>query len=701
MGLNLRSLILTLILICFLAAGAFAAAPTIVGVDGNSTSWRTADFNVTFIDVDFTAGGGFVSAQYSTNGGASYTDLYNSTLDSNYIAMITSDGNYTIDARFIATDLSVLDVNSVYAKLDKTAPVVAAAVTTGMYPDEFYGLDQNVRISITLGADANTSGTATLDVNFYDVNGTSTWVRADNNSSTVFDFNLGRGWTHNFTSTTLEIRVIDGAGNITIQDLNNPIILYDMNIPTGAGLVTGSTNFQNVTNFADINTLVFKTSLGQIAYYDQDINLSTYEQAVKLMALSSALSMDQNATTGNIRIDLNSLAFSDINKSAKVTIYNLPFATIPGILVDDANCGTSMCLDVNYDYAADTNLGRLDFNVLHFSKYESDGNAPIITDASSTSSSRVYLRVNTNEATYCKYSESTNVSYASNSAAATTIGISHEWVVPVVFSSTAYTYYVQCRDSVGNDTNATIIATTLSGGTGTGSSSGGTTPTGTTTSTTTTESTTTDTYSPTSSEVASMLEGSGLTAAEITEYSNDAASGSVTIERTLVVEKIVTGIVTSYKSTFSISVKNTSGKNMKDVKVVETVPKSVALNASQITSAYEFRVVNADPVIEFIVPNVSAGQSATVTYSVNKQVALSDFSGMGAPVAKFTEITAPVTPPTTPPVTPPATPPATTGTDTGADTEATPAPMDYTMLIVLVVVVVIAGAIYLVVKKKK
>ena len=138
---------------------------------------------------------------------------------------------------------------------------------------------------------------------------------------------------------------------------------------------------------------------------------------------------------------------------------------------------------------------------------------------------------------------------------------------------------------------------------------------------------------------------------------------------------------------------------MKDVKIVEVVPKSVAQTASQISSVYEFRIINADPVVEFIIPTVSAGQSATVTYSVNKKVALSDFASMGSPAAKFTEITP--TPGTNPDVTPDVTPDTTPDVtpDTTPDTIPT-APMDYTLLIIIVIIVIIGAAYFLVAKKK-
>jgi hypothetical protein len=93
------------------------------------------------------------------------------------------------------------------------------------------------------------------------------------------------------------------------------------------------------------------------------------------------------------------------------------------------------------------------------------------------------------------------------------------------------------------------------------------------------------------------------------------------------VEKVV--------SRFVLSTFNNSAERIYDVKLVEVVPKEVALSASKITSAYDFNVLEADPVIEFIIPLVEPGQTVNVDYSVDGNLAGADLSASGAPVVLF------------------------------------------------------------------
>ncbi|MFA5125802.1 MAG: hypothetical protein WC462_02245 [archaeon] len=195
----------------------------------------------------------------------------------------------------------------------------------------------------------------------------------------------------------------------------------------------------------------------------------------------------------------------------------------------------------------------------------------------------------------------------------------------------------------------------------------------------------------TPAEVSTLLEGSGLSADEIQAYVDAAALGGLSIERELVVEKIVsTDGTISYKSTFTITFKNTTGKALKELKIVEVVPKNVASNASQITSTFDYKVLLADPILEFTIPSVAVGGTSEVTYSVNKQVTQAQFDEYSSPAYKYTfASTGTDTNGTV--VTPDANKPTGT-TDTGkTGTTTTGTDWSLLILVVLVLVVLVAG----------
>jgi hypothetical protein len=218
------------------------------------------------------------------------------------------------------------------------------------------------------------SGIASLDVNFYDINGDSSWVRATTVDASTYDINTGHGWVHNFDLTTLKIRINDYAGNSTASTgLNNPIVLYDINVPGGLG--GASTDFQKITNFSAVSGLTFeKVGKGKIVF-NADVNMADRAVGQALKNLQSLIRIE-DGNLGNKIINFNTSSFgpalagTDVN----VTLYGLPFATQPGLLHEGTRCdnNASACNDITY-------LGHNLFfhSFLGFSQYDADGNAPV------------------------------------------------------------------------------------------------------------------------------------------------------------------------------------------------------------------------------------------------------------------------------------------------------------------------------------
>jgi hypothetical protein len=144
---------------------------------------------------------------------------------------------------------------------------------------------------------------------------------------------------------------------------------------------------------------------------------------------------------------------------------------------------------------------------------------------------------------------------------------------------------------------------------------------------------------PTPKKITEILTQAGASKNAIEKAS--AAIGKTFIERKITVEKITDkkGNV-SYRSKMEIKVTNQGKNKLKNIKIIEFIPKSVALNASEISSEFSFNVLKDDPIIEFIVPEIRKGESIKVVYFIEKKIeetTLKEFSP--AFVSEFTEET--------------------------------------------------------------
>jgi hypothetical protein len=141
----------------------------------------------------------------------------------------------------------------------------------------------------------------------------------------------------------------------------------------------------------------------------------------------------------------------------------------------------------------------------------------------------------------------------------------------------------------------------------------------------------------------------------------------------------------SYKTTVTTTVRNNTGKDQKNVKVVVEVPKEVSETASRITSGTIFTVLKDDPILEFTLPLVKAGETQTVTYTVtDTEAPVLEGVNFTEPSVRFAEE-----------VTIPTGTDDTTETDTTTEETPVEAPMDIIpIIIILIVLLVIVGVAY-------
>ena len=128
----------------------------------------------------------------------------------------------------------------------------------------------------------------------------------------------------------------------------------------------------------------------------------------------------------------------------------------------------------------------------------------------------------------------------------------------------------------------------------------------------------------TCSEINTILEQEGI--AEITEE-------KLKTTRFIKVEEAPSDTGNNvYKSTVTLRVENVSNKRLGHIELIETIPKEVVQSASLIKSDYEFEIVEDDPVIQFNIESIGAGESVELSYYIASKIEQTLLTGWTAPV---------------------------------------------------------------------
>ncbi|MFA4855683.1 MAG: hypothetical protein WC634_03800 [archaeon] len=133
---------------------------------------------------------------------------------------------------------------------------------------------------------------------------------------------------------------------------------------------------------------------------------------------------------------------------------------------------------------------------------------------------------------------------------------------------------------------------------------------------------------PTATAVESVLTDAGFTAQEIATATQFATS--MAIDQRVGVDKITAATGATYSTLVSIKVTNHSNKKWENVKVIAEIPKALATDASHVKSSFAMKVLKADPIIEFTVPEIQVGQTVSIIYSVAKNI--SDITARAIPI---------------------------------------------------------------------
>ncbi|HIG98506.1 TPA: hypothetical protein HA231_03735 [Candidatus Woesearchaeota archaeon] len=142
-------------------------------------------------------------------------------------------------------------------------------------------------------------------------------------------------------------------------------------------------------------------------------------------------------------------------------------------------------------------------------------------------------------------------------------------------------------------------------------------------------------------------------------------------------------------SVVKLSVSAPSSKDLKNVEVVEVIPKLAASNVNQVTFKGEQpAVLEADPVVKWFFPQISKGQTKDLSYTINK-----DIRNVGTSTVAV-QGRADATPPVVAPPAPPAAT-ATGGGEVAAGEVKKPTPVGSFAIVAVVAVLAVGGWLFL------
>lgn len=125
---------------------------------------------------------------------------------------------------------------------------------------------------------------------------------------------------------------------------------------------------------------------------------------------------------------------------------------------------------------------------------------------------------------------------------------------------------------------------------------------------------------PTLAQISNVLQEGQFTAQQISTAQK--LRGQLTAEKKVVIKKHVTAEGTSvFEASITLTVSNPNTKSVRNVRLVEAVPKTVAQSAVQIVSEEPFTVLKNDPIISFVLPIIPSQGVGIVSYSVSSPVA--------------------------------------------------------------------------------
>ena len=258
----------------------------------------------------------------------------------------TAYSNYTKEKRDAITGETVTGEATGGGLAVVISVIVETPNVTLIYPEnETYTTNKNLWLSysesntyaIWYKIDSGTNTTLTGNTTFNTIEGQHTLYLYGNNTEGLFV-----------------------SDNVTFTvNLSKFRVIYNEYASSTKG---SSTDF-NKSSYEDLqdlsNIVLENTNWGKIEFSE---NINSTEDSTPA---DNILDLDTNTNISENRIEINSSALSNLNKSATLYLYNLTFSN-PRILRDGSVCPSTICTQQSYSG------GTLIFNVTHFTTYSAE-----------------------------------------------------------------------------------------------------------------------------------------------------------------------------------------------------------------------------------------------------------------------------------------------------------------------------------------
>ncbi|MFA7132532.1 MAG: ice-binding family protein, partial [Bacteroidales bacterium] len=412
---------------------------------------------------------GIAMQSLATLNGRAFSSTASVTLIANTITYPTASIDTNIPIITLIGDSNInVDFNTIYVDLNATA---------------MDDVDGNITSSIISVSDVNTLKLGSYDVNFNvtDSSGNSAvqvtrTVNVVDRNAPIFDLNV-------FNPTLTVINDTNAVVDINASEIVN--CKYNLNEDVNYSLMTSSEQLIDLNGVINVSNLTGDTDYNLFVRC-RDVSNNDSNNS-KLFAFKTQL--DINAPTFNRTVTLNdhnaivTITLSELAK-CRVSVNDINYASMDVNTTSDSFALTQTFTFTQLVPGTDYNkffqcidTSGIDSNKTDVNRYATirtiDVNAPIVAlSTSSTTTNSTIISVTTDEPSTCRYAL-TDVNYdlMTNDLNTTWDSLSVNWNISGLDSSTNYLYYVMCRDSNVNDSNASISFTTAQRSSGGGGGS--------------------------------------------------------------------------------------------------------------------------------------------------------------------------------------------------------------------------------------
>ncbi|MCX6774328.1 MAG: S8 family serine peptidase, partial [Candidatus Micrarchaeota archaeon] len=290
-----------------------------------------------------------------------YDGIYGSAVLVNY-------NNYT----FNASNSTVTGNTTYTVASEATVPIVIVTVSSvnvsilPQAPDSFYYPGHEPLINISVNATSPGSSISFVTADFSNISASAC------NGVPIFNLSSSGGFwigSCNISMISIAQGTYPSASMVYVTAYNlmsiwsqdtAPVMIHNVGVPIDndptncSRFGSDTTNFSSVDNFGAVNFIMdyeMNFSCATEGQYPNSswanaalinissVNLSTEEAAAKLSNLASAIdiAIGEPETFQESRIYINTSYFNELDTNATITLFNLPFTSIPGILSDNSS----------------------------------------------------------------------------------------------------------------------------------------------------------------------------------------------------------------------------------------------------------------------------------------------------------------------------------------------------------------------------